>query len=61
MIRLKKRGVRWELAEDFPLDAVLADPGKPIKESPVKLVTVHEIDGKTYYVKRYRHAGVCHR
>ena len=58
MTRLKKNGVRWELAEEFPLDAVLADPGARIKESPVKLVTAHTIAGKTYYVKRYRHARV---
>lgn len=61
MVRLKTNGVRWEIAEDFPLAAVLADPGKRIKESRVKLVTVHEIAGKTYYVKRYRHAGVALR
>jgi tRNA A-37 threonylcarbamoyl transferase component Bud32 len=50
--------VRWELAEEIPLDDLLANTGKPVKESPVKLVTVHNIAGKTYYVKRYRHAGV---
>jgi serine/threonine protein kinase len=58
MVRLKTNGVRWELAEELPLKALLADPGKRVKESRVKLVTVHEFAGKTYYVKRYRHGGV---
>lgn len=58
MIRLKTNGVRWELAEELPLDALLVDAGRRIKESPVKLVTHHDVAGKTYYVKRYRHAGV---
>jgi hypothetical protein len=56
--RLKNNGVRWELAEELPLDALLADAGQRVKESPVKLVTVHKIAGKTYYLKRYRHAAV---
>jgi tRNA A-37 threonylcarbamoyl transferase component Bud32 len=58
VIRLKKNGVRWELTEDIPLDAILADPGQTVKESPAKLVTRHQLAGKTYYVKRYRHAAV---
>jgi tRNA A-37 threonylcarbamoyl transferase component Bud32 len=58
VIRLKKNGYRWELAEELPLDALLVDPGRRVKESRVKLVTVHDIAGKTYYVKRYRHAAV---
>jgi len=58
VVRLKENGVRWELAEELPLKALLADPGERIKESRVKLVTKHDIAGKTYYVKRYQHAGV---
>ncbi len=61
MIRLKKNGVRWELAEELPLDALLADAGKTIKESNVKLVSRHDVAGKVYYVKRYRHAGAALR
>ena len=57
MVRLKENGVHWELAEELPLKALLADPGERIKESRVKLVTKHEIAGQTYYVKRYQHAG----
>jgi tRNA A-37 threonylcarbamoyl transferase component Bud32 len=50
--------VRWETITGFDPQAVLSAPGRPIKESLVKLVTVHELNGKTYYVKRYRHAAV---
>src|SRR5262245_27267104 len=50
-------GIRWELAADFAplLPAVLAAPGKTIKESAAKIVTVHTVGGREYYVKRYRH------
>jgi len=53
-------GVRWELQTDFAplLDEVLKAPGKLIKESPVKRVTLHETGGKKFYVKRYLHAAV---
>ncbi len=61
MIRLKKNGVRWELAEELPLDALLADAGTTIKESNVKLVSRHDVAGKVYYVKCYRHAGAALR
>lgn len=57
-MRLRKNGVRWEIAEEFPLDALLADAGATVKESPVKLVTRHHLAGKTYFVKRYRHDRV---
>ncbi len=57
-MRLRKNGVRWEIAEEFPLDALLADAGTAVKESPVKLVTRHHIAGRTYFVKRYRHFAV---
>jgi serine/threonine protein kinase len=58
VLRLKDNGINWELAEELPLTALLADSGTRIKESRVKLVTKHDIAGKTYYVKRYQHAGV---
>ena len=60
MIRLKQNGVRWELIDQFEplLDKLLADRGRTVKESPAKLVTVHEIDGATFYVKRYRNDAV---
>ena len=56
--RFEKDGVAWELADELPLDAILSNAGNRVKESDVKLVTRHEIAGKTYYVKRYRHAAV---
>jgi hypothetical protein len=58
VIRLKKNGVSWELTSGFDPDAVLPAPSRCVKESPAKLVTAHEVAGKTYYVKRYRHAAV---
>jgi tRNA A-37 threonylcarbamoyl transferase component Bud32 len=60
VIRLKSEGVRWELSPEFApwLDAVLKSPGQGVKESTVKSVTRHQVAGKTYYVKRYRHHAV---
>jgi len=58
VLHLKKNGVRWELAEDCPLDALLADVGKPVKQTPTKLVTEHRLGDAVYYVKRYRNVGL---
>lgn len=60
VIQLKSHGFRWELSPDFApmLGPVLAVPVRTIKESPVKLVAVHEIEGRKFYVKRYRHHAV---
>jgi tRNA A-37 threonylcarbamoyl transferase component Bud32 len=57
MNRVVQDGIRWELAADFTplLPAVLAAPGKTVKESSAKIVTVHSVGGREYYVKRYRH------
>jgi len=54
--RLEHRGIRWELQPDFEplLAVVLADPGRTIKDSPAKSVTVHDVGGRTFYLKRYR-------
>ena len=56
MIRLKKDGVGWRLDPEFApmLDRVLHDAGRIVKHSPAKQVTFHEVDGRNYYVKRYR-------
>jgi len=50
---------RWQLADDFVprLEAVLAAPAHVVKESAAKLVTRHEVAGRAYYVKRYRHGA----
>ena len=43
------------------LQKLLLSKGRPIKESPAKLVTVHELAGKSFFVKRYRHSSVRFR
>jgi tRNA A-37 threonylcarbamoyl transferase component Bud32 len=52
-------GFRWQLADDFVplLDRVLKAPPMVVKESSVKLVAYHEVDGRGFYVKRYRHGA----
>lgn len=57
MNRVMQDGIRWEVAADFTplLPAVLAAPGKTVKESAAKIVTVHSVGGQDYYIKRYRH------
>jgi tRNA A-37 threonylcarbamoyl transferase component Bud32 len=61
--RLKRDGIRWELTPECePLLApLLAQPGRVVKESPAKRVSAHDIAGRTYYVKRYRHDAVALR
>lgn len=56
MIHFKRNGIDWDLVPDFEplLDRVLADSGQVIKDTPTKLVTLHVIDGKTIYLKRYK-------
>lgn len=58
--RLERDSVRWELQPGFAplLPGVLAAPARVIKESPQKLVTVHEHDGRRWFIKRYRHSAV---
>src|SRR5436190_12616588 len=50
---------RWRLADDFAplLEAVLDAPAEIVKESAAKLVARHEAHGRTFFVKRYRHAA----
>ena len=59
MIQNEKDGIRWVLAPAFePLLAkTLADPGEVVKKTPTKLVTVHQINGKSIYVKKYLNAA----
>lgn len=58
--RLKRDGIRWDMAPGCePLLApLLAQTGRVVKESPAKRVSAHEVGGRTYYVKRYRHDAV---
>ena len=60
MIRLEQLGVRWEVHPDCAplLEAVLKSSGRTVKKSPVKLVTSHEVGGRTWFVKRYQHEAV---
>lgn len=60
VIQRENDGVRWELQPDFApfLDALLKSPGQTVKESPVKSVTRHQVDGRTFYLKRYLHHAV---
>ncbi len=60
MIKRTHHGIRWLLADDFAprLEAVLAAAPFIVKESGVKLVARHEVDGQGFYVKRYRHYAV---
>lgn len=60
MIQLEKDGVRWEVQRDFAdlLEAVLHSKPQPVKSSPVKAVTRHELAGRSFYVKRYQHSAV---
>jgi tRNA A-37 threonylcarbamoyl transferase component Bud32 len=63
VIRLKRDGIRWDLTPECEplLASLLAQPGRVIKESPAKQVSAHDLDGRTYYVKRYRHDSVALR
>ena len=55
MINFECNGIRWELVPDGQqsLAKLIADPGRAVKQTPTKLVTVHRIDDQTFYVKRY--------
>ena len=63
MLSSKRNGVAWQLEPDFEvlLDRILADDGRPVKQTPTKLVTEHQLGTATYYVKRYRNSGVMLR
>ncbi len=62
-MQLTLAGTRWRVTTDFAplLEAVLNAPPHLIKESAPKLVTRHEVNGRAYYVKRYRHAAFLFR
>lgn len=63
VIQLAHRGFQWEAQPTFApwLARVLGSPGRVVKESPVKTVTRHELDGRAFYIKRYRHGVVALR
>ena len=55
--------LRWQLADDFAplLETALGAPARVIKESAAKIVTENSVGGRTFFVKRYRHAAVLLR
>ena len=63
VIHRENDGVRWLLQPDFAplLDDLLKSPGETVKESPVKRVTLHQLGGKSFYIKRYFHHAVLLR
>jgi len=63
VLQRKSQGFRWEVVPDFEphLAAVWDSPGRVIKESPAKIVTLLTAGGIAVYVKRYRHRAVALR
>lgn len=63
MTRQTHDHTRWELTPDFAplLTLLLATPARVVKESAAKLVTEHSLDGRGYFIKRYRHFAVPFR
>ena len=63
MIRLTHEHTGWELTPDFAplLPSLLATSARVVKESEAKLVTEHTLDGRGYFIKRYRHFAVPFR
>ena len=61
--RLELDGIRWELQPDAEalLQKLVRDAGGVIKESPAKRITIHHLDGRSYYVKRYRNSAFALR
>ncbi len=57
MIEEDLGGFHWELQPEFHslLRRVWDADGEVVKESPHKLVTVHRVDHRVFYIKRYRH------
>jgi tRNA A-37 threonylcarbamoyl transferase component Bud32 len=59
VIQLTKDDVQWQLVDDFQphLEGVLRDSGKVIKQTPTKLVTLHQLPDRPVYLKRYLNFG----
>jgi RIO-like serine/threonine protein kinase len=58
--QLKHNQFRWHLADDFAplLAAVLrSEPVAVVKHDRAKFVARHEVNGRAFYVKRYRHGA----
>lgn len=60
MIRVERDGFRWDLQAGVEpcLARLLSEAGRGIKEAPAKRVSAHEIDGRVFYVKSYRHEAL---
>ena len=62
--RQSPQDFRWQLADDFAplLDELLrAKPSAVVKDDRAKYVARHEINGRAFYVKRYRHGAFALR
>lgn len=60
MTRATQHGFRWQLADDFAplLDELLRTPPvTTVKDDRAKFVARHQVKGRAYYVKRYRHGA----
>lgn len=63
-IVIERRGqTYWRIAQNFApvLDDVLRASATVVKQSNAKLVSAHDIAGRRYYVKRYRHEAFAMR
>ena len=60
MIQLTKNGVRWTCLPEFApkLDRLLADAGRITRQTHAKLITRHELEGTTYFIKHYVNSDV---
>lgn len=64
MTRQTQHGFRWHLADDFaPLleELLRAQPAAVVKDDRAKFVARHEVNGRAFYVKRYRHGAYALR
>lgn len=54
-----QHGVQWELAADFAplLDRLFEMPAETVRNTFVRLITRHRLEGRVYYVKRYLHGN----
>jgi tRNA A-37 threonylcarbamoyl transferase component Bud32 len=64
VIKKTHNNFRWQLADDFaPLlvDLWRADPVEVVKDDRAKFVARYEVNGRAFYVKRYRHGSFALR
>jgi tRNA A-37 threonylcarbamoyl transferase component Bud32 len=60
VIKRTHENYRWQLADDFApcLDSLLrSEPAQVLKDDRAKFVARHDVNGRAFYVKRYRHGA----